>query len=809
MKLQSMTVLYVLIILPLLLVLTFTLTHYTNVMRTRIDYRKKLIGATQDGIKAFELNTSQEEFSSVSDALKSIVEASINTFKDSFALKLGIANTSRSNINEYIPFTMFTLNDGYYIESPSFVPHVARYSSGQAVTVDSKGIKSNFNEDSDIEYYGALGTNKKNEPDKGILPSNRKNVLFQYYDNKIDESVLKNPKEDKDIFKGTINPLKENLYYDRTNVVKNFIPYSAKYKKDKTELVISYSMDNFLNITGKIDDEHFVSRSGYLLDYETVKNFKIEGIKVLETNGTEKGIEAALKYFSNGTIKITFPYYREIRKISVVDTDEEQIEENIENAVISYTADMNNLNYDVQTGDMQYKLQQRDAVMHYIKAYYFSKWVYEELNKLEFGDVHFDIPKDILDKVNSTMPNALENVNETIKNKKIFEQAGYNVSSTESDYNLNKKLVMKNSIQYNLLIAGFNYSNMKLNAQQGNTLLKSNPKLPIIKEEDWESILTNVSILAFCQGLKLGFSEYNDYVVVSSTHNDFLINENNLYFVQNTEKFNIGESDKNNKNKLILEADPGEFENQFHKISCKKLKQVLAVNKNATFIGDTVNSFIYDGKELTIAEQKKAGGQKMKFKRRNFLDTECIVEKVEKEKLNQEQISILASSIGALKNRAYHITTIDFGSNYYIKTNDTNINLPQGRTLKSVELVIQKPKIDPQKNALQAFVTTGNFKYKIEIEGNSNKIEETISINADYKDSNSKYIYEKIKIDNLNQNFKKDATLKDNVVKNLNYDSSYNYFMPGNQFRITLKNIKKDLIISEDAKILEIRVNYE
>lgn len=44
---------------------------------------QKYFGASQDAIRAFEMNTNGEDYSKVSDVLRSIVEASINTFKDS------------------------------------------------------------------------------------------------------------------------------------------------------------------------------------------------------------------------------------------------------------------------------------------------------------------------------------------------------------------------------------------------------------------------------------------------------------------------------------------------------------------------------------------------------------------------------------------------------------------------------------------------------------------------------------------------------------------------------------------------------
>ena len=65
MKLQGMTIVYVLIILPIFFVVSIVISTQIQI----------------------EINTANEEFSKVSDVLRSIVDASVNVFKDSLRNK--------------------------------------------------------------------------------------------------------------------------------------------------------------------------------------------------------------------------------------------------------------------------------------------------------------------------------------------------------------------------------------------------------------------------------------------------------------------------------------------------------------------------------------------------------------------------------------------------------------------------------------------------------------------------------------------------------------------------------------------------
>ena len=48
---------------------------------------------------------------------------------------------------------------------------------------------------------------------------------------------------------------------------------------------------------------------------------------------------------------------------------------------------------------------------------------------------------------------------------------------------------------------------------------------------DWDKILHNVCLISFLQGLPLGTSVYNNYVIVPSTENKQFVDETNIYYI--------------------------------------------------------------------------------------------------------------------------------------------------------------------------------------------------------------------------------------------------------------------------------------
>lgn len=58
--------------------------------------------------------------------------------------------------------------------------------------------------------------------------------------------------------------------------------------------------------------------------------------------------------------------------------------------------------------------------------------------------------------------------------------------------------------------------------------------MPILSEEEWNQVLTNVCLITFMQGIQIGTKVFNDYCIVTSTKNKEYVPEESIYYI-NTE----------------------------------------------------------------------------------------------------------------------------------------------------------------------------------------------------------------------------------------------------------------------------------
>jgi len=118
MRIQSLAVIFVIIVLPISLVLQAYMRNITNVTNLEAKYDNVLMGATYDAVRAYQLNTINNDYSSVNSSRQRDVKASVNSFFNSLSTGLNIAGSTRATMNEYVPSLLFTLYDGFYIYGP-------------------------------------------------------------------------------------------------------------------------------------------------------------------------------------------------------------------------------------------------------------------------------------------------------------------------------------------------------------------------------------------------------------------------------------------------------------------------------------------------------------------------------------------------------------------------------------------------------------------------------------------------------------------------------------------------------------------
>lgn len=117
MKIQYIAVIFILIILPINLVLSAYINNQIDTLRLQIAYTTALNTASYDALKAFQINSTNNKYSSISDSKIRDIEASVNTFYNSLGTAMQEHVSSKADVKAFVPAILFTLYDGYYIYS--------------------------------------------------------------------------------------------------------------------------------------------------------------------------------------------------------------------------------------------------------------------------------------------------------------------------------------------------------------------------------------------------------------------------------------------------------------------------------------------------------------------------------------------------------------------------------------------------------------------------------------------------------------------------------------------------------------------
>lgn len=119
MKLQNLTVIFVIIILPIILITSLYITTGIKTIKYQSLYDTGLLTATHDAIYAFEINTVNNDYSDNAETKRNILKSSVKAFEKSLCNTCGISSYNTDEIEEYIPAIVFGMYDGFYMYAPS------------------------------------------------------------------------------------------------------------------------------------------------------------------------------------------------------------------------------------------------------------------------------------------------------------------------------------------------------------------------------------------------------------------------------------------------------------------------------------------------------------------------------------------------------------------------------------------------------------------------------------------------------------------------------------------------------------------
>lgn len=621
MKLQSLSIIFIIIVFPLILVLSYYISLQIDTVTLYNKYNNELIDATNDAMAAFELNTANENLSNVSDSLRTIVDASTNTFINTFSTSLGLSNAHKNEIESYIPSILYTMYDGYYIYSPTRIPVILENTKIEGELVISDGAKYS---------------------DEGLL---------LYKQNESDTT-------------GTTSLAA--AMFDTDYVLKSYMPYSATYIDDENIATINYTLDNFMSVSAKLDN-YYYTKSGYYIDTNLINSCNIsdwenkgqDELKQICESGESVTITlkdgSSIEYVGSEnpedlTKKLTIQerenqlnkYYKEYEELIFKSPRDATIEGEINNKLVQ-----------IQTEEVQ--INNIKAITYYLTNTVFSEWINANLGFVTGENlqtvIDFEHPKEI--------GYSLENMNEIYHNfdgeGRIFD-GSVDPENEDSAFNNHKYNIIKNSIQYNLNLAISSYNNMFEGIEFA---------MPQISDSEWEEITNKISIVSFAQGLKCGLKTYNGYAVISSTNNEMTVIPEEIYYVE-ADKFN---------NEI----------NFYHRIDCKNIRDYSGnfisfkskeVRYDDVYVGETTSGrgYQYDHKNLAcyncIAQNNYINyddgtGTKKKIKLRAFLGLET--DRDNTEGVDYKNTGTITPNLNNLK-KAYYIAIGKERQNLYKTT---------------------------------------------------------------------------------------------------------------------------------------------
>lgn len=270
MKLQYLAIIFVIIILPISLIVGEYIQAQVDTIYLQTSYNKKLQDATYDAIKAFQLNTINNKYSSLSDSKIRDIEASISTFYNSLGTSIGASGYDKDELKEYIPAIVYTMYDGYYIYGKYFnydsnqyqyglkpyIYYSCRYISG------SNDFIINYTLDNSITVYGLINDNYITKSGYVINPMLVTNIIKDSNGN-VQSLRYDGIQIEKEIVTEQLVTINDDGSYEKKSY--QYIKYNNQniYKDSNGYFVYSNNKKQYLSDEGKVLGEDEVTTLMY------------------------------------------------------------------------------------------------------------------------------------------------------------------------------------------------------------------------------------------------------------------------------------------------------------------------------------------------------------------------------------------------------------------------------------------------------------------------------------------------------------------------------------------------------------------
>lgn len=538
MKLQQLSVIFIIIILPIAIVLDTYVNNLIDVSNKQKNYNTILYNSTYDAVRAYQMNTLNNSFASVNTSRNRDINATVNSFFNSLASGFSSSGYTKNELKDYIPAILFTLYDGYYVYGP--------YENNATI------------EDNKPKFYD--DNNTKRNIEYGVKP-------YNYYSCEYSD--------------GSNYDLIVNYTLD------NYISISGWYGNNKTPILAAgyYINPGKIEINDATKEVKIKNNNGQtisllpeeLSEYiSTHDKYRTKSGVINTTEDTDLTEAKKYRYINYNEEKYYFDSYND-------DVSRARRESNISyNNIPIFKLDGNLRTYINE--DMLNTLQNftgetlsSEDSFKDVNYYYYYKNAKEFSEKAEKALSLIKITRDTSGRYNNVKTEYFNKSYKIITKdgdeiKYDNKSDGGNSSHIKSDYSDVDGYVFNLSNGKNdpeMEESAFNRHRMDVIISSVESALDDSItnfnkyqsssysyRMPTITETDWYKVANNLSIISFMQGIGVGnFKYYNNYAIVTNTKNKEFVSKNSIY-VQ--DKTNLGEDSylKDTSNKKIFYHNP-------------------------------------------------------------------------------------------------------------------------------------------------------------------------------------------------------------------------------------------------------------
>lgn len=470
MKLQHLAVIFVIIIMPISIVMSAYIGNQINAINLQNSYDANLINATYDAVKAFQLNTTNNKYASISNSKIRDIEASVNVFYNSLNTSMSGYSLAAKDLEDYVPAMLFTLYDGYYI----YTSYDNVYSTTEA-------------------------------------------------DKKVDEKVKINLDG-----KNYQNGLKPYVYYSAQYKLRNGNIIVVNYTLDNEITVYADFGDGYTTRSGYLINPGYINESDINVEEKKLlygkSGNKVEiGPEVLtEHLVTIEERESGGTGTDSGDYNYIFYQNKKIYQETNQDVINEIGSEYFwyDNYIKTPVNDPNiiaDLNENKQKYGNGNTIMSTSAFDYYYTAWNFSNWVKSNLGDIRQGDMIRD-ENGILTTIGTNTDYLAENTG----TEEIFNfNENNDPMLSSSTFNNHRLAVIRKTIETSLNTVISNYRSTQL----------YDYAMPVMTDDDWYRITNNVSMVTFMQGMSIGYRYYNNYAIITNNVNKEVIKPENVYII--------------------------------------------------------------------------------------------------------------------------------------------------------------------------------------------------------------------------------------------------------------------------------------